>query len=138
MNKPNFTNASNGDYLQWKMISYKRRPWNIEIGISWQPLIRSYPNWRLKPRWPTQTLQILQMKTTCNVRRPQNITSRISHQWRWPPMEDELKILVEYLSNHLLDPTQILNISLYDQIILYKFFKWRCPPMEDDLQLKTT
>ena len=53
-------------------------------------------------------------------------------------MEDELKILVEYLSNHLLDPTQILNISLYDQIILYKFFKWRCPPMEDDLQLKTT
>ena len=54
-------------------------------------------------------------------------------------MEDDLKILkVEYLSNHLLDHTQILNLSLDDQIILYKFFKWRQPPMEDDLQLKTT
>ena len=41
-------------------------------------------------------------------------------------MEDDLKILeVEYLSNHLLDPTQILNLSLDDQTILYKFFKWR-------------
>ena len=39
-------------------------------------------------------------------------------------MEDDLKILkVEYLSNHLLDPTQILNLRLYDQITLYKFFK---------------
>ena len=34
-------------------------------------------------------------------------------------MEDDLKILkVEYL-NHLLDPTQILNLSLYDQTIMY-------------------
>jgi hypothetical protein len=38
---------------------------------------------------------------------------------RRPPMEDNLKILeVEYLSNHLLDPTQILNSSLNDHIIL--------------------
>jgi hypothetical protein len=38
-------------------------------------------------------------------------------------MEDDLKILkVEYLSNHLLDPTQILNLSLVDHIILYKLF----------------
>ena len=36
-------------------------------------------------------------------------------------MEDALKISkVEYLSNHLLDPTQILNLSLDDQTILYK------------------
>ena len=56
-----------------------------------------------------------------------------------PPMEDDLKILkVEYISNHLLDLTQILNLSLDDQIILYKFFKWRQPPMEDNLHLKTT
>ena len=51
-------------------------------------------------------------------------------------MEDDLKILkVEYLSNHLLDPTQILNLSLDDQTILYKFFEWRQPPMEDDLKI---
>jgi hypothetical protein len=29
---------------------------------------------------------------------------------------------VEYLSNHLLDPTQILNLSLDDQTILYNSF----------------
>ena len=54
-------------------------------------------------------------------------------------MEDDLKILkVEYLTNHLLDPTQILNLSLDDHIILYNFIKWRQPPTEDDLQFKTT
>ena len=35
-------------------------------------------------------------------------------------MEDDLKILkVKYLSNPLLDHTQILNLSLDDQTILY-------------------
>ena len=35
-------------------------------------------------------------------------------------MEDDLKVLkVENLSNHLLDPTQILNLSLDDQTSLY-------------------
>ena len=35
-------------------------------------------------------------------------------------MEDDLKILqVEYLSNHLLDIAQILNLSLDDQTTLY-------------------
>jgi hypothetical protein len=48
-------------------------------------------------------------------------------------MEDELKILkVEYLSNHLLDPTQILNPSVYDQTIVYTSFN------EDNLQWKKT
>ena len=43
----------------------------------------------------------LQWKTTSNGRRP--------------PMEDNLEILkVEYLRNHLLDPTEILSISLDD------------------------
>ena len=52
-------------------------------------------------------------------------------------MKDDLnKFKVEYLSNNLLYPTQ--NLSLDDQIILYKFFKWRRPPREDDLQLKMT
>ena len=35
---------------------------------------------------------------------------------RRPPMEDNLQILkVEYLSNHVLDHTQILDLSLNDQ-----------------------
>ena len=56
-------------------------------------------------------------------------------KWRRPPMGDNLKILnVEYLSNHILDPTQIGNFSLDDQTIMYKSFKWRRPPMEDDLK----
>ena len=39
-------------------------------------------------------------------------------------MEDNLKILkVEYLRNHLLDYTQILNLSLDDQTKFYKCFK---------------
>ena len=51
-------------------------------------------------------------------------------------MEDDLKILkVEYLSNHLLDHTQIFNLSFYDQTIFCKSFKWRRPPMEDDLKI---
>jgi hypothetical protein len=54
-------------------------------------------------------------------------------------MEDYIKILkVEYLSDRLLDTTQILNLSSDDQIILYKFFKFRQPPSEDDLQLNRT
>ena len=51
-------------------------------------------------------------------------------------MEDNLKILkVEYLSNHLFDPTQILNLSLDGQPVLKFFFKWRRPPMEDELKI---
>ena len=38
-------------------------------------------------------------------------------------MEDDIKILkVEYLSNRLLDHTQILNLSLYDQTMFCKSF----------------
>ena len=51
-------------------------------------------------------------------------------------MEDVHKILkVEYLSNRVLDHTQILNISLYDQTIFCKSFKKRQLPMEDDLKI---
>ena len=51
-------------------------------------------------------------------------------------MEDDLKILkVDYLSNHLLDPTQIFNLSLHDQAIFCQSFKWRQPLMEDDLKI---
>ena len=54
-------------------------------------------------------------KTTSNGRQPQNIK-------------------VEYLSNHLLDDTQILNLSLDDQTIFYKSIQWRRAPMEDDFK----
>ena len=43
-----------------------------------------------------------------------------------PPIEDDLKILkVEHLSNHLLDPTQILNLSLSldEKNLFYKSLK---------------
>ena len=54
---------------------------------------------------------------------------------RRPPMENNLKISnVEYLSNHLLDHTQILNFSLDDKTIFSKSSKWRQTPMEDDLK----
>ena len=52
-------------------------------------------------------------------------------------MEYDLKIIqVEYLSNHLLDHTQILNLSSDDQNIFYKSLRWRQPLMEDDLNCK--
>ena len=51
-------------------------------------------------------------------------------------MEDDLKILkVEYLSNPLLDHTQILNLDVGDQSKVFKYFKWRRPPMEDNLKI---
>ena len=51
-------------------------------------------------------------------------------------MEEDLKILkVEYLSNHSLDPPQILNLSSGDQTKNIKCLKWRRLPMEDDLKI---
>ena len=51
-------------------------------------------------------------------------------------MEDNLKILkVAYLSNNLLDPNQILNLSLYNHTVLYKSFQWIRPSMEDKLKI---
>ena len=51
-------------------------------------------------------------------------------------MEDYLKILkVEFLSNHLLDHTKILNLSLHDHTIFYKSPKGRQPSKEDDLKI---
>ena len=39
-------------------------------------------------------------------------------------MEDDLQILkIEYLSNRLLDHTQILNLSLHDQTMFCKSFQ---------------
>ena len=51
-------------------------------------------------------------------------------------MEENLIISkVEYLSNRLLDHTQILNFDLVDQSKVLKYFKWRRPPMEDNLKI---
>jgi hypothetical protein len=48
-------------------------------------------------------------------------------------MEDDLKILKdEYLSNHLWDHKQMLNLSLDGKT---KVFKWRWPSMEDDQKI---
>ena len=66
--------------LQRKTISNRRRPQNIESGISHQPLIGSSSNFKLKLRVPNQNQKILQMKTTSNGRRPKHIESGISQQ----------------------------------------------------------
>ena len=51
-------------------------------------------------------------------------------------MEDDLKILkLEYLSNHLSDLLQILNLGFWDQTKIEKCLKWRRPQMEDDLKI---
>jgi hypothetical protein len=49
-------------------------------------------------------------------------------------MEDDLKILnVEYLSKHLSDIIQILNLSYGDQTKVYTSLKLKMTPMEDNL-----
>jgi hypothetical protein len=57
-----------------KTASKGRKPQNIINGISQQPLIGSYSNFKL------HILKILKMKTTYNGRRPQNIKTEISQQ----------------------------------------------------------
>ena len=52
-------------------------------------------------------------------------------------MEDDLKISkVQYLNNHLLDLSQLLNLSLGYHIKIENYCKWIQPPMEDDLKKK--
>ena len=61
--------------------SYKwRLPPMEEDIISQQPLIWSYSTFKIKLIWPNHILSILEMKTTSNGRRAQNIQSRISQQ----------------------------------------------------------
>jgi hypothetical protein len=97
------------------MTSNGRWPQNIKSEISQQPLIGSYTNFKLKY---DQTILCKPLK------------------WRRPSMEDDLKILkVKYLSNHLLDPTQILNLCFDEQTMFYKYSKWRRPPMEENLKI---
>jgi hypothetical protein len=133
----------------------------IESWLSQQPLVGSYPNFKLRLRWPKQSVQILQLKMTSHGRRPQNIRSGISQQlligsysnfkfqlilpksilyqsfkWWRHPTEDDLKILkVEYLGRPLLNHTQILSLSVYEQTIFCQSFKWRRPLMEDALEI---
>jgi hypothetical protein len=94
----------------------------IKSGMYQQPHIGSYKNFKLKLTCQSNILQILKMKTTSYGRRPQP-NSGISKylligsysNGRLPPIEDDLKTLrVEYLSHHLSDHTQILNLSLND------------------------
>ena len=62
------------------MAPYGRWAQNIRCRISQQPLDGSCPSLRLKFRWPNQTLQMLQIKTTSNERRPQNNKGEISQE----------------------------------------------------------
>ena len=80
---------------------------NIKSGISHQPILGSYSNFKLMLSWPNNIFEILKMKMTSNGRRPQDI-------------------LRDYHSNHLgSDHTQILNLSLDHHTIFYKSWKWK-------------
>ena len=49
-------------------------------------------------------------------------------------MEEDLNILkVEYLNNHLLDNTKILNLCKDDQTIIYKCLQW--DNLKEDLKI---
>jgi hypothetical protein len=58
-----------------KTTSNGKRPQNILIGISQQPLIGSSATFKLKIWEPDHNKKLLKMKTTLNGRRPQNIKS---------------------------------------------------------------
>ena len=97
-----------------KTTSNGRRPQNIKSGISQQPLIGSYSYFKLNLDYQTILYK--------------------SFKWRGPPMEDDLKTLkVVYLSNLVLNHTQILNLSLDVQSIYFKHCK-----NEDNLHWKKT
>jgi hypothetical protein len=102
--------------------------WHIPPHKLWHiPLVGSYPNFNHKLMRPNKS------KRQPNTKEDINYYFR---KLRRPPMEDKLKIInVEYLSNHLLDHTQVLNLCLDDQIIFYKYFNWRWLPMEDNLKI---
>ena len=52
-------------------------------------------------------------------------------------MEEDLKILkVEYLSNHLLDHTQILNLDLDDQTIFLQMRRMKTTSSGTQLQVQ--
>jgi hypothetical protein len=96
--------GSNQSVQMYQMMtnSYGRWPQNMKSRIYQQPPVGSYSNLKLELLGSNQSAQMYQMKTTSN--------------GRWPPMEDDLKIWkVEYLNNHWLDLTQILNLSYWDQ-----------------------
>ena len=94
--------------LHTKTTSNGKWPKNIKSGIFKQPLIRSYSNFKLKLRWPNQSLRMLL-------------------SMRFFFMEEDIKIrVVEYLSNHSLDHTQISNWCFCNQT------------NEEDLLSKTT
>jgi hypothetical protein len=57
-----------------------RQPQNIKCKISQQPLVGSYPNFKLKLIGPNQSLQKFKIEDDINGRRSQNIKCRIPQQ----------------------------------------------------------
>ena len=86
-----------------KTTSNGRQPQNIKSGIFQQPFIGSYSNFKLRLWGQKQSVKTLKIKMTSHGRQPQNIQIGISQQ-------------------PLIGSSQILNVSLYDQIIFCKSF----------------
>ena len=100
MTKEIFTNFLNEDDPQWKMIS---KYYNENIStISGQIL----------PKFETWAYMTIPYFV--------NNSNEDNLQWK-----TTYKYLKEYLSNHILDPNQILNFCLNDQTMLYNDFKWK-------------
>ena len=65
---------------------------------------------------------------------------KMSFIWRWPVMEEDLKISkIEYLSNHWSDPPQILTLTSGEQakikmLEIKTIFNGIWPLMEEDLK----
>ena len=84
-------------------VCVKLCPMDSQSGISQLPLIVSSSTFKPKSMGPNQNLKLLALKTT--------------FYGRHPFMEDQLKIvMVEYLSNHLLDLAHNLNFRLGEEM----------------------
>jgi hypothetical protein len=119
-----------------------------ESGVSQQPLVGSYPNFKLMLIGQLQSVQKSQMKTSYNGRRHQNLKIAISQQplvGSYPnfklkirePNQNQQKPQmrttfirrqpqnnkVEYHSNHWSDLSKILNVSSEDQTKVYRNLK---------------
>ena len=125
-------------------------------------MIRSYSNFKLKPRGPNQNRKVLWMKTTSNGRWPQSIISEISQlplirsssnfklKLRGP--NSNRKVLKMKMTSNGRRLQNIKSVVSQQQLIgsssNFKLklrgpnqnwncliLKWRWPPMEDDLEI---
>ena len=105
--------------LKMKKTSHERRPQKLKIVISQQPLVRSYPNLKLRLMGPSQRFRKLKRKTTFHGRNSQKRKEGISQQ----------PLVGSY-------PKSKLRLRGPSQMLLK--LTWRRPFKEDVLLSRTT